>query len=102
MGGNLNPLTPAVMAQWPTPNYVNPPQRTWYAAYAAVLQAISTILILLRFWMRGTNRAGQFGLDDVRTHDNRDSCDCLADVLLVDVNTGVSRRHRLHDLCHYE
>ena len=66
MGGNLNPLDAAAMASWPRPNYTDPPQRTWFAAYAGVLLAFTTIFIVLRLWMRVTNRGGQFGLDDVR------------------------------------
>lgn len=65
MPGNLQSVDPAVIAQWPTPNYVDPVRRTWMPAYAGVLQAITTVMVGTRLVLRAQRKAGPLGLDDV-------------------------------------
>jgi hypothetical protein len=64
MPGNIVNLTPETIAQWPTPNYVNPPERTWMPIYAGILYGVSSIMIGLRLWLRVLKQAGGLGLDD--------------------------------------
>jgi hypothetical protein len=65
MSGNLHRPDPSVYLSWPTPNYVNPVRRSWMPAYACTLLAASTLVVVLRLWLRATKQAGPFGLDDV-------------------------------------
>jgi hypothetical protein len=65
MSGNLNRLDPAIYATWPTPDYENPERRSWMPIYAGVLQGVSSLIVITRLWLRATNKAGSFGLDDV-------------------------------------
>ncbi|KAK4889736.1 hypothetical protein LTR27_011537 [Elasticomyces elasticus] len=51
--------------QPPTPNYIDPPERTWLPAFTSTLFALATILLALRIWLRFTRKAGGFGLDDI-------------------------------------
>ena len=67
MPGNIVNLTPEVIATWPTPNYQDPPERTWMPIYAGTLFGVSTALIALRLWLRAVKQAGGLGLDDVCT-----------------------------------
>lgn len=64
MGGNLNELSPSVIASWPKPNYVDPVRRSWLPAFAIVWQSVSTVLVFVRFYLRARRRAGPFGWDD--------------------------------------
>lgn len=54
----------SVIAQWPTPNYINPTKRIWAAPFSIVLMVISTLVIAARIYARITRAAGAFGLDD--------------------------------------
>lgn len=65
MPGNFNTLPLWQIETWPAANYVDPIRRTWLVPFCMVLQVISTILIALRLWLRGTKQAGMLGLDDV-------------------------------------
>jgi hypothetical protein len=65
MSGNLHRPDPSVYLSWPTPNYVNPVRRSWMPAYAGTLQAASTLVVVLRLWLRARKQAGPLGLDDV-------------------------------------
>lgn len=49
MAGNLhgNALEPTLT--WPAPNWVDPVRRTWIIPYAAVLQAVVTLMVGTRF-----------------------------------------------------
>ncbi|KAK5687799.1 hypothetical protein LTR17_026750 [Elasticomyces elasticus] len=51
--------------QPPTPNYIDPPERTWLPAFTSTLFALATVLLALRIWLRFTQKAGGFGLDDI-------------------------------------
>jgi len=64
MPGNLQPIPESVLASWPTPNYDDPVRRTWMPAYAGILQALTTLLLGTRFWLRIRKQAGALGLDD--------------------------------------
>ncbi|KAK6441144.1 hypothetical protein LTR95_002641 [Oleoguttula sp. CCFEE 5521] len=64
MPGNLPPLTPSIIASFPTPNYVDPVRRRWMPALAGTLQAFSTLFVLTRLWLRARKQAGSLGLDD--------------------------------------
>lgn len=66
MPGNIISLTPEAIAQWPAPNYVNPPARSWMPIYAGILYAVATLMGALRIWLRVIKQAGGLGLDDVR------------------------------------
>jgi hypothetical protein len=65
MSGNLHRPDPSVYLSWPTPNYIDPVRRSWMPAYAITLQAASTLVVVLRLWLRGRKQAGPLGLDDV-------------------------------------
>lgn len=65
MPGNIISITPADMATWPTPNYVDPVERTWMPAFASTLYTISTVMVVTRLWLRANRKAGGLGLDDV-------------------------------------
>lgn len=65
MPGNIINLTPADMAQWPTPNYENPERRKWLPAFSATMFAAATLMVAMRFWLRIRGHAGKLGLDDV-------------------------------------
>ncbi|KAH9819374.1 hypothetical protein Tdes44962_MAKER05212 [Teratosphaeria destructans] len=64
MPGNIISITPAEVAAWPKPNYIDPFDRTWLSAYAGFLYALSTAFLSLRFWLRITQHSGPWGLDD--------------------------------------
>ncbi|KAK5173751.1 uncharacterized protein LTR77_002432 [Saxophila tyrrhenica] len=64
MPGNIANITPATIASWPEPNYVDPVERRWMPVYAGVLYGVSTLLIALRLWLRVLKQAGGLGLDD--------------------------------------
>ncbi|KAK5125205.1 hypothetical protein LTR85_000881 [Meristemomyces frigidus] len=64
MPGNIISITPADIATWPTPNYVNPVERTWMPEYACILYAVSTVMVATRLWLRSNKKAGGLGLDD--------------------------------------
>lgn len=66
MPGNIINLTPADIAAWPTPNYIDPPRRTYMPAFASIWFAAGTLFVGTRFLLRAQNAAGKFGLDDVR------------------------------------
>lgn len=55
----------AVIETWPKPNYLDPPRRAWLPAYAGVLQAVTTLMVGTRLWLRLQRKAGTLGLDDV-------------------------------------
>lgn len=65
MPGNIINLTPADVATWPTPNYVNPVTRRWLPAFSVTLFAVATSMVAMRFWLRMRGHAGKLGLDDV-------------------------------------
>lgn len=65
MPGNIINIDAADIAGWPTPNYVNPQERTWLPAYISILYAVGTVMVALRLWLRAKNAAGRFGFDDV-------------------------------------
>lgn len=50
---------------WPPANYINPVRRTWLPAFAIAWQALSTLLLAGRFYLRARKQAGSFGLDDL-------------------------------------
>lgn len=50
---------------WPPGNFTHPVTRHWFIPYAAVLQGLTTVVIVARLWTRYGKRAGGFGLDDV-------------------------------------
>lgn len=54
----------SVISSWPAPNYVDPVRRPWMPAYAITWQVASTLLVVARYWLRITKRAGPLGLDD--------------------------------------
>ena len=62
--GNIQEIPPSVLRSWPTPNYVDPIQRTWMPAFALSWQVASTILVWGRFYLRIRHLAGPFGYDD--------------------------------------
>ena len=66
MPGNIISITPADIASWPAPNYIDPVERTWLPAYATAFYAVSTVMVALRLFLRVTKKAGEPGLDDVR------------------------------------
>ena len=66
MPGNIINLTPADIAAWPAPNYVDPVRRTYMPVFASVWFAAGTLFITTRFLLRAQNAGGKFGLDDVR------------------------------------
>lgn len=53
-----------VYLSWPPANYINPVRRTWLPAFAVAWQALSTLLLAGRFYLRARRQAGSFGLDD--------------------------------------
>lgn len=65
MPGNIINLTPADIAKWPTPNYIDPHRRQWMPEYASLLYGVATLMVVTRLWLRGKKHAGGFGLDDV-------------------------------------
>ncbi|KAF7186131.1 hypothetical protein HII31_12546 [Pseudocercospora fuligena] len=65
MPGNIINLSPADVAKWPEPNYVDPERRTWMPAYAGVLYGVASIMIATRLWLRAKKYAGGLGLDDL-------------------------------------
>lgn len=65
MPGNIVNLTPETIATWPTPNYVDPVERSWMPIYAGVIYGFSSLLIALRLWLRLLKQAGGLGLDDI-------------------------------------
>lgn len=40
MPGNIINLSPADVAKWPEPDYVDPVRRTWMPAYAGILYGV--------------------------------------------------------------
>lgn len=62
MPGNLPDVD---FSSWPTPNYVDPVERTWMPAYSITLTVASSIPILIRLFLRFRNEGGGLGLDDV-------------------------------------
>lgn len=64
MGGNLPHIPLEVFISWPTPDYVDPVRRTWMPLYVGILQAVTTLLVCIRLWLRIRNKAGPFGMDD--------------------------------------
>ena len=65
MPGNIQDISPAVIATWPEPNYKDPVTRDWMPEYAGVLQALTTLMVGTRLWLRVQKKAGALGLDDV-------------------------------------
>jgi hypothetical protein len=63
---NIAHLTPADVAKWPHPNYVDPETIPWLPVYSSVWFAAATILFGMRCWLRLRGHAGRLGLDDVR------------------------------------
>lgn len=49
----------------PTPNYTDPPTRSWLPAYAIPFHACATLLVAVRVGLRYHRKAGGFGVDDV-------------------------------------
>lgn len=64
MPGNLNSVPESVIASWPAPNYIDPHRREGVVPLASVLQAVMTLMVGTRLWLRATNKAGSLGLDD--------------------------------------
>jgi len=64
MPGNLQDIPESVASSWPAPNYIDPVRRIWIVPYASVLQAVMTLMVGTRLWLRVTNKAGALGLDD--------------------------------------
>lgn len=62
MPGNFPNVDPTT---WPTPNYVDPVERTWLLPYAVVLAGVSTVLVFIRWGLRLRKQGGGLGLDDV-------------------------------------
>lgn len=62
MSGNLAPTD---SLSWPKSNYINPERRSWMPMYVGVLQGLSSVVAILRFWLRARKQAGTLGLDDV-------------------------------------
>ncbi|KAI7163172.1 hypothetical protein KC349_g1464 [Hortaea werneckii] len=62
MPGNLPDVD---FSSWPTPNYVDPVERTWMPAYSITLTVASSIPILIRLFLRFRNEGGGLGLDDL-------------------------------------
>lgn len=62
MPGNLPDVD---FSSWPTPNYVDPEERTWLPVYSITLTVASSIPILIRLFLRFRNEGGGLGLDDV-------------------------------------
>ena len=79
MPGNIINLTPADIAAWPTPNYVNPPEERGATAYALCLYAAATVVFILRIALRVAKTAGGLGLDDVHGSINSLLSEKLAD-----------------------
>lgn len=67
MPGNVHSPSPELVASWPRPNYVDPIRSTWMPAYAGILLAMSSLMVLTRLCLRAKHYAGGLGLDDVRT-----------------------------------
>lgn len=66
MPGNIINLTPADIAEWPTPNYIDPERRQWMPEYAGLLYGVATLMVGTRLWLRAVGKhAGGLGLDDV-------------------------------------
>ena len=65
MPGNILILDPAVVASWPAPNYVDPPERTWLPLACGITYGLSTLTVSFRLWLRMGKQGGGFGLDDV-------------------------------------
>lgn len=53
------------IAEWPTPNYVDPVRRTWLPAFMLVWLLAATMLLGGRFYLRARKLAGGFGFDDL-------------------------------------
>jgi hypothetical protein len=66
MSGNSNAPDPSVFASWPKPNYIDPVRRSWMPQYAGTLTAVSSLVVVLRLYLRARKQAGPPGLDDVR------------------------------------
>ncbi|KAK3110209.1 hypothetical protein LTR53_015732 [Teratosphaeriaceae sp. CCFEE 6253] len=65
MPGNLVGIPASVISSWPPPNYAHPtPRRTWVIPFVGVLQAIMTLMVCTRLWLRARQQAGRLGLDD--------------------------------------
>ncbi|KAK3075912.1 hypothetical protein LTR53_000341 [Teratosphaeriaceae sp. CCFEE 6253] len=65
MPGNLVGIPASVISSWPPPNYEHPnPRRTWVIPFVGVLQAIMTLMVCTRLWLRARQQAGRLGLDD--------------------------------------
>lgn len=70
MPGNIINITPADVANWPTPNYVDPVERRWMPAYAGILYGAATVMVAARLWIRHARKvSGGLGLDDVGLND---------------------------------
>jgi hypothetical protein len=67
MSSNIQNIPLSVLLSWPQPNYDNPERRAWMPVYAGILQAVSTLTVITRLWLRAKGQAGPLGLDDVRT-----------------------------------
>ena len=66
MPGNLPSIDSSDAASWPTPNYVDPEERTWLLPYSITITGASSILVLVRICLRLRHEGGGMGLDDVR------------------------------------
>ncbi|EME42364.1 hypothetical protein DOTSEDRAFT_133091, partial [Dothistroma septosporum NZE10] len=65
MPGNLHVVPEAILVSWPKANFVDPVRRGWMPAFAMTWQAVATILLAARFYLRARRQAGEFGLDDL-------------------------------------
>ena len=55
----------SIVAEWPSPNTVDPERRHWFIPYASVLEVVSTLVLAVRLWTRGGKRGGGLGPDDL-------------------------------------
>jgi hypothetical protein len=65
MPANFYALKPQDIINWPAPNYEHPSaERLWLPEFALVWQAVTTILVWGRLYLRMTRKAGAWGYDD--------------------------------------